>query len=91
MIKVTVREAARKRGISSAYKLAQALGDEGRTTASVLWKGKEIPSLRTLDRVAEVLGDCDLSELITRLPNKKRRKSPTRQDGSKKTHNYRSR
>jgi DNA-binding Xre family transcriptional regulator len=72
MIKVTVRQAAKKRGITSAYQLAQVLGEKNRMGASRLWKG-ELPRLQTLDRVAEALGDCELSELIARVPNKGRR------------------
>lgn len=84
MIKLTVREAARKRGIKTAYRLSQALGDgKDRTRGLRLWRGVLV-SLQTLDDVAEALGNCDLSELVTRVPNKRRKEPPVRQRGAKK-------
>ena len=82
---MTVRQAAQKRGIKKPYQLTQVLGDgNDRSRAARLWKGKPIPSLETLDEVAAALGDCELSELVTRVPDKRRRKSPARQGGTKK-------
>lgn len=85
MIKVTVREAAEGRGIKSAAELARLLGYESRTIAGRLWNPErgELPRLETLDRVAEALG-CDLSELVTRVPDKKGKGLPLRKSGPKK-------
>jgi len=84
MIKLTVRDAAKKRGIKTAYQLSQALGDgKDRTRGLRLWRGVLV-SLQTLDDVAEALGDCDLSELVTRMPNKRRKEPLVRQSGTKK-------
>jgi len=76
MIRVTVQQAARRRGIKNAYQLAQRLQPTDvepkssfQKLARRLWKKDAQPSFATLDLVAAVLGDCDLSELIVRLPN----------------------
>lgn len=81
MIKVTVRQAAEKRGIKNAYRLAQKLqgtdvGPDAKhqRLASKLWKGNVQPALETIDRVAEAL-DCGLEELLVRVPNKRTKPS----------------
>lgn len=85
MIKVTVKKAARSRGIQNSYQLAQRLGrtagkpDDGlKVLAGRLWNGTFSPKLETIDRVAEALGDCDLSELLTRKPNGRKKTEPLR-------------
>lgn len=86
MIKVTIKQAAIKRGIKTAYQLAQVMGDQGsKMTAARLWAGNW-PRPETLDRIAEVLV-CGVDELITRVPDKvtkKAQKSPARQSASRK-------
>ena len=70
MINVQIREAAIKRGITTAYQLQKEMGiNPGH--ASKLWKGKiEMIGLRTLDRLCEAL-DCELTDLLVRVPEKK--------------------
>jgi hypothetical protein len=78
MIRLTVKEAALKRGIKNPYQLAQRMDKVSGTPpdpdseelARRLWKGKVQPKMDSLDRVSEALGDCDLSELLIRVPNK---------------------
>lgn len=84
MIRLRVKEAALKRGIKNAYQLAQRMDNvsgkppEPRTeeVARRLWKGKVQPKMDTLDLVAGALGDCDLSELLVRIPNRHTKTSP---------------
>jgi DNA-binding Xre family transcriptional regulator len=81
MITVKIKQAAKRRGIKTSYQLARAMGDKNNMSAARLWKGEQLPTLDTLDRACEALGDCDLSELITRKPNK-RRKTASAKNGS---------
>ena len=95
VIKVTVKKAARKRGIKTWYKLAQKLAKvsgkkpEGRhqELAKRLWKGDVLPRLESVDSVAEAL-DCDLSELLHRVPEKSTpRAGPPKRSAMKRTQN----
>lgn len=78
VIKVTIKKAARKRGIKSWYQLAQRLSrvqgkkpePRHQELAIRLWDGDAEPKLESLDLVAETL-ECDLSELLVRVPNKR--------------------
>lgn len=81
MIKLTVREAAEKRGIKSPADLAKAMRHKSRTIAGRLWKGEDV-RLHSLAEAAEAL-NCDLGELITRVPDVKAKKSPARRSGRK--------
>ena len=80
VITVNVKRAALKRGIKSPYELAQRFGDTtGRppdgllVLAGRLWENKTQPTLKMIDRLLDVLGDCELSELLVRTPNTRRR------------------
>jgi DNA-binding Xre family transcriptional regulator len=84
MIEVTVREAAQKRGVENSKQLADRMG----CNPAIIWKvwTKAVtPTLPMLDRICEALGDCELSELVTREPSKKRKAAPARRDGTKKS------
>lgn len=79
VIKVMVRKAARKRGIKTWYRLAQKLAKvDGKKPlpryqelAKRLWREDSQPLLESIDSVAEVL-NCELSELLVRVPNKRK-------------------
>ena len=64
MIKVTIRQAARKAGIKNAHQLQKRAGISP-TMAAYLWRGDKLPELETLDRLCGVL-ECELSDLIHR-------------------------
>lgn len=65
MVKLTIREAAEKRGLSTAYQLQKKLSVPPGTAAR-LWRGDlEMIALKTLDFVCERL-ECELSEIISR-------------------------
>lgn len=87
MIKITVKKAALERGIKTPYQLSRAMGQKGQTIASKLWNWKPgceySPPLQTLDLVAEAL-NCDLGDLVTRVPEKRRTLPRARRSGSKK-------
>jgi DNA-binding Xre family transcriptional regulator len=74
MMRLTIREAAEAKGISTAYQLQKALNVPPGTAAR-LWRGEmRMIALSTLDALCEALG-CELSELITReVGQKKKRK-----------------
>ena len=82
MIKVTVKQAARERGIQNAYQLAQRLeGLNGKKPSAVarqlakrLWDGERLPRLDSIDAVAAAFGDCALSELLHRVPERRARR-----------------
>lgn len=95
MIKVTVRQAARRRGIKNPYQLAQRLQPTDvepkssfQKLARRLWKDGARPSFATLDLVAAALGNCELSELIVRVPSghsktvSQKREAATKQSGA---------
>jgi DNA-binding Xre family transcriptional regulator len=80
MIKVTIRRAAKKAGLTTAYQL-QKLAGFSPAVAADLWRGEKLPRLETLDRLCHVL-DCDLPDLIqrnghTRAGPQKRAPGPT--------------
>lgn len=65
MVKLTIRQAAEARGVTTAYQL-QKLMDFQPAMAARLWKGEmKLIGLSTLDTICERL-ECDLSELISR-------------------------
>lgn len=80
MIKVTIRQAAKKRGIVKAAHLARVVGVQ-EAVAGRWWKWRPrpknerqdpIPTLESLSKICDAL-DCELSDLIVRN-GKKRRK-----------------
>jgi len=75
MIRVTIRQEAERRGITTPYQLSKNLGLKGRSKALRLWEGKALPKLETLDHICTTW-KCDLSALIHCAPEpaqKKRR------------------
>lgn len=69
MVKLTIKEAAEARGVTTAYQLQKLMGFQP-AMAARLWKGDmKLIGLSTLDTICEKL-DCDLSEIISR-ENKK--------------------
>lgn len=90
MIRVTVREAAERRGVRTYYQLARLLGDDQDVRAKRLWEGEALPTLPTLDKVCDALG-CELAELVTRVPPKTHRQRPANGSASKRKPPVRSR
>lgn len=62
MIKVTIREAARRRKLFNAHQFGESVGF-ARMVASRIWKGEQLPKLRTLEKICNAWG-CDSRELI---------------------------
>lgn len=62
MIKVTIQQAARKRGIKNAYQFGQKVGFSDRVALRI-WNNEQDPKLKTLDRICSAWG-CGLDELI---------------------------
>jgi len=82
MIRVTVGEAAQKRGVKNPKQLADLM----ECNPAIIWKvwtGAVTPTLQMIDRICEALKPCDLDELIHRVPDKKGKASPARQGGQK--------
>ena len=80
MIKVTIRQAAKRAGLTTAYQLQKAAGLSPAVAAD-LWRGEKTPRLETLDRLCDVLG-CELADLIhrnghTKASPQKRASQPT--------------
>jgi DNA-binding Xre family transcriptional regulator len=74
MIRLTVKEAAIRRGITNAHGLQLAIGLSP-TVAADLWNPNgTFPRLQTLNRICDKWG-CPLSELVTWAPEKKKRHS----------------
>lgn len=74
MVILTIQQAAKKRGITSSYQLMKLLNVPPGTAAR-LWRSEmKMVSLETLERLCEAL-DCELIELLSRVPNKKVRRS----------------
>lgn len=74
MVKLTIREAAEARGITTAYQLQKAMGVQPGMAAR-LWKGEpEMIALKTLDRLCKAL-ECGLTDLLVRIPEKKSSKN----------------
>lgn len=85
VITVNTKKAALKRGIKSPYELAQRFAKtDGRppdgllVLAGRLWDNKTQPTLGMIDRLLDVLEDCDLCELLVRTSTRRtrRRKPP---------------
>lgn len=70
MIRVTIKQAAKKRGFKNAYQFGQSLGLADMVAAR-LWKGSQLPKLKSLDRICNAWG-CDLGELISYTPDRSR-------------------
>lgn len=62
MIRVTIREAAKRRGYKNAYQFGQSIG-VARMVASRIWKNEDTPKLETLDKICNAWR-CRLDELI---------------------------
>lgn len=71
MIKVTVKEAAIRAGITTAYQLQKA-AEISPAVAADLWKGKKA-RLDTFDHLCEVL-KCELGDLVSRYKNRSPKK-----------------
>ncbi len=70
MVKLRIREAAEARGVTTAYQLQKRMGVQPGMAAR-LWKGDlEMIALKTLDRLCVAL-DCELADLLMRVPDKK--------------------
>jgi len=69
MIRVTIKQAAKRRGVKTYYQLARLLGDDQDVRAMRLWEGNTLPTLPTLDKVCDALG-CNLDDVISRIPNR---------------------
>lgn len=72
MIQLTIQDAARARGIKNAYQLAL----KAKCTpakASRLWNGEKWPQRETLESLCVAL-ECDLWELITWVPDRKKKR-----------------
>jgi DNA-binding Xre family transcriptional regulator len=80
MIKVTIRQAARRVGVKNAYQLQKRAGLSPAVAAD-LWRGEKYPKLETLDRLCGVL-ECGLADLIHR--NGHTNTSPQKRDASRK-------
>lgn len=71
MIRVTIREAAKRRGYKNAYQFGQSIG-VARMVASRIWKNEDTPKLETLDKICNAWG-CPLSDLIEHTLDKRSR------------------
>ena len=76
MIKVMIKQAAEKRGINTPAELARRVKVQERV-AGRWWKATDmdgvLPGLRSLDAICAAFGNCDLGELIKRVPDKRKR------------------
>lgn len=72
MIRLSIRELAERRGITTAYQL-QKLLNVNPAIASRLWKGEQrMISLKTINEVCNAL-DCGPEALFDYVPDKKRK------------------
>lgn len=62
MIRVMIKQAAKRRGLKNAYQFGQSIGVK-RMVASRIWNNEQPPKLKTLDRICNAWG-CGLEELI---------------------------
>lgn len=70
MIRAQVKEAAQRRGMTTAYQLQKAMNINPGMAAR-LWKGSfRMIGLETLDRLCAVL-DCEPGEILVRTVDKK--------------------
>lgn len=67
MIKVMIREAAKRREIQNPAELSRSVGVT-KPTAARLWDGTFPVDLATLDKICTAWG-CDLSELVRYVRN----------------------
>jgi DNA-binding Xre family transcriptional regulator len=77
MVKLQIRQTAKRNGITNAYQLQKVMEIQP-AMAARLWKGDmKMIALNTLDALCESL-DCELDELIVRVVRKRksRRGSP---------------
>jgi DNA-binding Xre family transcriptional regulator len=74
MVKLRIKQIARRNGITNAYQLQKAMSIQPGMAAR-LWKGQmKMIALDTLDALCEAL-DCELEELIVRVrPKRKSRR-----------------
>jgi len=77
MIQVTIKEAARERGITNPTQLAEIM-ECAPTIIWKIWTGVHLPKLPMLDRICDAL-ECELEDLVRRRAHKsspaKRRKA----------------
>lgn len=62
MIKVTIQEAGKRRGVENGTQFAKSVGYK-RPVGIRIWSGDQEPRLSTLDKICKAWG-CDLSELV---------------------------
>src|SRR5687768_14856775 len=62
MIRVKIREAAKKRRLKNAYQFGQSVGFSDRVALRI-WNNDQPPKLKTLDRICNAWR-CRLDELI---------------------------
>ena len=76
MIKVMIKEAAKRRGLKNAYQFGQSIGVK-RMVASRIWNNDQLPKLKTLDRICNAWG-CGIEDLIVykRDPKKPHQEKP---------------
>jgi putative transcriptional regulator len=69
MVKLQIKQTAKRQGITNAYQLQKAMGIQPGMAAR-LWKGNmKMIALDTLDALCEAL-ECELEELIVRVGRK---------------------
>lgn len=78
MIRVTIEQLARTRGIKKPYHLAQKTGISP-SMAGALWKGERLPDLTTLDTLCEKLR-CQIGDLVQYVGTRR----PKSANGSKR-------
>lgn len=71
MIKVTIAQAAKKKGYQNPTQLANLM-KKSPTVIWRYWEGHQTPGLDMLDRICDAL-DCELSDLIVRNGKRKRK------------------
>lgn len=81
---MTVKRAAKARGVKTYYQLARLLGDDSDMRAKRLWDGDSLPTLPTLDKVCDALG-CDLQDVISRTPNRAHKQPAANGTAARKT------
>ena len=78
MIRVMIKRAAKRRMIYTPAELARAVGVK-EAVAGRWWKWESqadpIPTLESLDKICAAFDDCPLSDLIERVPDKRKRRA----------------
>ena len=69
MIRITITEAAQKRGVANPKQLADKMG-VAHAPVWKIWTGAGVPTLPTLDKVCDAL-NCNLLDLVSRTPNRR--------------------